>query len=49
MSGNVVYWTLRKLGVEELKLVVNIFEIVQSIYRNAQSCVAVSDRIRGKL
>ena len=44
MTGNVVQWALRKLGVEEW-----FVGIVQSMCRNAQSHVAFSDGIRGKL
>ena len=44
MPGNVVQWALRKLGVEEW-----FVGTVQSMCRNAQSHVAFSDGIRGKL
>ena len=37
MSGNVVWWALRKRSVEEW-----LFKTVQSMYKNAQSRVRVN-------
>ena len=38
MPLDVVWWALRKLGIEEW-----LVKVIQSMYRSAQSCVRVSE------